>query len=83
MKGKHRQYQRGFSVDGRRQRHRPRAGANVSRLEYEGRVFDQTFQPGHVGPGWFPGRRARGPDHEAFARVRLSSITAGRLSCAE
>ena len=35
---------------------RLRAGANVSRREYGGSRFDQTFVSGHAGPRWLLGR---------------------------
>ena len=36
---------------------RLRAGGNISRREYEGRKFDQTFLSAHVGPRLFVGNR--------------------------
>ena len=36
---------------------RLRAGGSVSRREYEGRDFDQTFLSAHVGPRWLVGNR--------------------------
>ena len=38
------------------ERLRLRAGANVSRREYAGSRFDQTFVSGHAGPRWLLGR---------------------------
>ena len=35
---------------------RLRAGANLSRRDYAGRQFDQTFVSGHAGPRWLLGR---------------------------
>ena len=67
-------------------RWRLRAGANVSRREYEKRQFDQTFLSGHAGPRWLISRSteasglasvqrrwtASAPDHDAFG-VRLEA----------
>ena len=68
------------------ERLRLRAGANGSRREYEGSLFDQTFVSGHAGPRWLLGRvseasalasvqrrwSAGAPDHDAFG-VRLEA----------
>ena len=65
---------------------RLRAGGNVSRREYEGNQFDQTFVSGHAGPRWLLGRNteasvlasvqrrwsAGAPDHDALG-VRLEA----------
>ena len=65
---------------------RLRAGANLSRREYEGNQFDQTFIAGHAGPRWLPGRNTEAsalasaqrrwslgaPDHDAFG-VRVEA----------
>ena len=69
-----------------RDRLRIRAGANVSRREYEGNQFDQTFLSGHAGPRWLVRRNteasllasaqrrwhAGSPDHDALG-VRLEA----------
>ena len=39
---------------------RMRAGANLSRREYEGRRFDQTSLSAHLGPRWLPARTTEG-----------------------
>ncbi|MCY4497331.1 MAG: surface lipoprotein assembly modifier [Rhodospirillaceae bacterium] len=63
-----------------RDRLRLRAGASVSRREYSGNRFDQTFVSGHAGPRWLIGRNteasllasvqrrwsAGAPDHDAL-----------------
>ncbi len=63
-----------------RDRLRLRAGANASRREYEGNLFDQTFLTGHAGLRWLVSRRteasvlasvqrrwsAGAPDHDAL-----------------
>ena len=65
---------------------RLRAGANLSRREYEGNQFDQTFVSGHAGPRWLVSRRSEAsalasaqrrwsigaPDHDALG-VRLEA----------
>ena len=95
MKVKHRPNQRRFSVDGRRRRLRLRAGANVSRREYEGGRFDQTFLSVHAGPRWLVGRdtdasvlaimhkrwSAGAPDHDAFGgRLEAGRRFTGRVT---
>ena len=68
------------------ERLRLRAGANLSRREYSGSRFDQTFVSGHAGPRWLLDRTseasalasvqrrwsAGAPDHDAFG-VRLEA----------
>ena len=68
------------------ERLRLRAGANLSRREYSGSRFDQTFVSGHAGPRWLLGRTseasalasvqrrwsAGAPNHDAFG-VRLEA----------
>ena len=39
------------------ERLRLRAGANISRREYAGSSFDQTFVSGHAGPRWLAGAK--------------------------